>query len=164
MTRAILSQIEDTLLGVRGAAAQLGQITVQIQELAVAPVADASDCRVRSRTIQAQTHRVALAASSLAAHAGRLEAFAAVLAIESDARTRRTIVARDVVTAQALRDAELYVEDERDHPGTCPTVDDWARDAFDESWKDWQHSLGMLSNDARRIYLEAFVAAVRGAS
>jgi hypothetical protein len=162
MTRAILSQIEDTLLGVHGAAAQLGQIAAQIQELAAAPAPDSGECRVRSRTIQAQTQRVVLAASSLSAHAGRLEAFAAVLAIETDARTRRSIVARDVVTAQALRDAELYVEDERDHPDTCPKADDWARDAFDESWKDWQHSLGMLPNDARRIYLEAFAVAIRG--
>lgn len=163
MTRAILSQIEDTLLGVRGAAAQLGQIAAQIQELAGAPASDSSECRVRSRNVQTQTQRVALAASSLAAHAGRLEAFAAVLAIESDANTRRSIVARDVVTAQALRDAELYLEDQRDHPDTCPAIEHWARDAFEESWKDWQHSLGMLSGDALRIYLEAFVAAIRGA-
>lgn len=164
MTRAILSQIEDTLLGVRGAAAQLSQIAAQIQESAVAPAVDSSECRVRSRSVQAQVQRIVLAASSLSAHAGRLEAFAAVLVLERDALTRRTIVARDIVTAQALRDAELYVEDERDHPDTCPSFDDWARDAFDECWKDWEHSLGLHSGEALQIYLEAFAVAIRGVS
>lgn len=164
MTRAILSQIEDTLLGVRGAATQLSQIAAQILELSAAPAPDATECRVRSRGVQAQAQRVVLAASSLSAHAGRLEAFAAVLGMESDAHARRHIVARDVITAQALRDALLYAEDQRDHPETCPSVDDWARAAFEECWKDWRHSLGLLSSDALRIYLEAFAIAIRGAS
>lgn len=164
MTRAILSQIEDTLLGVRGAATQLSQIAAQILELSAAPAPDAGECRVRSRGVQAQAQRVVLAASSLSAHAGRLEAFAAVLGMESDAHERRHIVARDVITAQALRDAVLYAEDQRDHPETCPGVDDWARAAFEECWKDWQHSLGVRSSDALQIYLEAFTIAIRGAS
>jgi hypothetical protein len=163
MTSAILSQIQDTLLGVRGTATQLAQIAAQILELATPLASDSSDPRVRSQGVQTNAQRVALAASSLAAHAGRLEAFAAVLVLEREALERQSVVESDVVTSQAFRDAALYLEDERDNPETCPPVDTWARDAFDESWRDWQHSLGLLSSDALSIYLDAFAAAIRGA-
>jgi hypothetical protein len=164
MTSAILSQIQDTLLGVRGAAAQLAQIAAQILELATPLAPESNDSRVKSQGVQANAQRVALAACSLAAHAGRLEAFAAALVLEREELERRSVVASDVVTSQAFSDATLFMEDERDNPETCPDVDTWARDAFNESWKDWQYSLGLLSSDALRIYLDAFAAAIRGGS
>jgi hypothetical protein len=164
MTSAILSQIQDTLLGVRGTATQLAQIAAQIVELATPLAPDSCDPRVKSQGVQTNAQRVALAASSLAAHAGRLEAFAAALVLEREELERRSLVDSDVVTSQALSDAALYLEDQRDNFETCPPVDTWARDAFDESWKEWQHSLKLLSSDALRVYLQAFTAAIRGAS
>jgi hypothetical protein len=97
--------VRDTLLGVVGAAAGLAGIGESITETAREPINSAEHLKLTARTIQSAALRGALACMSLAAHAGRLEAFAhgalVVEARDEGARVARVSVRRSSRPAPA---------------------------------------------------------------
>lgn len=180
MISATERHIDETVTDALGAAATLAQIATHVTDTAATPVDGPEQLKTKALGIQAQVQRATLAVASLAAHAGRLEAFAVVGRLEAEETARRAQADRDVVTAEARRDAELFAEDRAEDPGAELSAEEWARDAFDGTWGDeWDPSvtdrvlcfpgarprtLTLERESAWECYLAAFLEAVGGAS
>jgi hypothetical protein len=152
--------IDDTLSSARGAAACLAQIASALTDATTEPAPTPDALRQVAQTIQAQAQRANLGVMSLAAHAGRLEAFAVAQAIEVERQERFVAAARAEVEHEAEKDARLYLEDTA--PGREP-LDTWAAEAFVGQWEDfWQATLGVDRETVAAWYRVAFERAVKG--
>lgn len=152
--------IDDTIASARGAAAQLAQIATTLAEAVSEPTPTPSTLRHVAQTVQAIGQRAGLAALSLAAHAGRLEAFAHAATLEAEATAQRHAAARAEVEQEATKDARLYLDDTA--PGREP-LEQWAAHAFEGQWQDfWEHGLGGVERDhALAWYVAAFTREVK---
>jgi hypothetical protein len=150
--------IDDAIASARGAAASLASIASALAEAVSEPAPTPSALRHVAHTLQAQAQRASLGAMSLAAHAGRLEAFAHAQAMDAAERERQEAAARNEVEAEAERDAALYL---KDNAPNRPTLATWAADAFAGSWDGaWEYSLPVEREQAEAWHLAAFSAAV----
>jgi hypothetical protein len=140
----------DAIAGIRGACASLAQLASQITE-AVAE-ADATD-KLTAGLVHVNTQRAALACLSLAAHAGRLEGLASA---HADALAPE----REALTEEAEHDARLYREDKATSGEHCPSPEEWAEDAFGETWAHATAPHALDRDAAWTVYLSAFLAAV----
>ena len=152
--------IDDTLSGARGAAACLASIATALTAATSEPAPTPDALRHVAQTLQAQAQRASLGAMSLAAHAGRLEAFAVAQAIEAERVARLLAAARAEVEQEAQKDAKLYLDDTA--PGREP-LETWMAEAFAGQWEDfWAGTLGVDRELAERWYRGAFERAVKG--
>lgn len=137
----------ETIAGIRGAAASLAQIASQVTDAAAEP----GEVRTVASIVQVNAQRAALACLSLAAHGGRLEAFAVAAA-------ERVAEAIAELEAEAERDARLYADDRRTSGAAgFPEPQDWAAGAFEDTWEEG----GALDRDAAwAAYLAAFMRAL----
>jgi len=150
--------IEDTLAGARGAAASLASIATLLAETTSEAAPTPEALRHVAQTLQAQAQRASLGVQSLAAHAGRLEAFAVAQSIDAERHTRVLAAARAEVEHEAAKDARLYLDDTA--PGREPLAA-WMAEAFVGQWEDfWQATLGVERELAERWYREAFTRVV----
>jgi hypothetical protein len=172
--------IDETVTDTLGAAASLAQIASHVTDTAATPVDGPEELKTKALGIQAQVQRATLALASLAAHAGRLEAFAVVGRLAAEGAERRAHADRVAVTAEARRDAELFHEDRADNAGAELSAEEWARDAFDGTWGDeWDpavmdrvlcypgaksRTLTLDRESAWECYRAAFLEAAGGAS
>jgi len=147
MTQMILDQIasnaSDTLSAARGHGAGLARVALAVQDGADPEERPTpSGTLARSAVLDGEAVRATLTALALAKTAGRLEGLALALRAVSEEQVARHAVARAEVEAEAERDVGFYIEDHTDNPATCPTWEQWCRDAFAGQWQDeWIHSL-----------------------
>ncbi len=154
--------IQDTLASACGASACLAQIATQLTDAASAEPSTPELLKHVAATIHAQAQRASLAIMSLAAHAGRLEAFAVAKAIAVAAARAEHAAAREAIEAEAATDARNYVNE-----GEIADAATYAGEAFaawtaDEGGPEAVAPLGL--DEARAIYVAAFMRAVGGAS
>jgi VIT1/CCC1 family predicted Fe2+/Mn2+ transporter len=94
--------------------------------------------------------RVARASFTLAVAAGSLAQIEA-------ARANTEREARAALEAEAQRDAALYADDKRTAGDAAPAAEEWAADAFADTWEGG----GVIDRDAAwSVYLAAFLAAI----
>lgn len=138
----------DTRAGILGAAASLAALASTITDATSEP-----DTRNVAALVHASVQRAALACLSLSAHAGRLEAFAVV---HADAIAAE----RQALEAEAVRDARLYREDRATSGEHYPPPEEWAEDAFGETWAHATAPHALDRDAAWAVYWEAFARAV----
>ena len=139
----------DTRAGILGAAASLAQIASTITDA----TAEAGETRTVAALVHSSAQRAALACMSLAAHAGRLEAFAVV---HADALAAE----RAGLEAEAEHDARLYREDKVTSGEHCPSPEEWATDAFGETWAYATAPHALDRDAAWACYWAAFARAI----
>jgi hypothetical protein len=150
--------IDDTLSGARGAAASLAALATAVHETMSDPAATPDELRLVAHTLQAQAQRASLGAMSLAAHAGRLEAYAVAFASELERQAQFMQMAQAEVEQEAQKDARLYLDDTA--PGREP-LDEWMAGAFAGQWEDfWEPAIGVERETVERWYRAAFTRAV----
>lgn len=137
---------EDARAGIRGAAASLAALASQVTDA----VSEPGETRTVAGLVHANAQRAALACLSLAAHAGRLEAFAVV---HADAIAAE----RSALDAEAEHDARLYREDKATSGEHCPSPEEWAADAFGETWAHATAPHALDRDAAWAVYVAAFM-------
>lgn len=146
--------VEDVRASLNASAAGLASIAQRLAEASSEPTPDARALRQIALTVQALGHRAGLVAAGATFAAGQLAAFAHVATEAFDHAAR-------VVEAEAERDAFLYYQDRKENPDTCPSAEQWAREAFQGNWDDeWHDGLGIERGAAEALYAAAWTRAV----
>jgi hypothetical protein len=169
MTSEILSeQVTDTLAGARGSATALGRLAVTLAEAAgeVPESASPELLKHTAGTLQACAQRAMLAVMAAGAHAARLEAFAFCRSEYQNALDAERAEAVRRIETEAQRDARTFREAvERD--GETDKPEHWAVLAF-AAWTDDDKGAReiepLTTDDARALYIAAFLKTIGGAS